>query len=197
MTCKSNLKYIFILFALFIISLLLICLVIRPSLKSIKDNNQKIIYQKQNLTELLSKGQSLAENQKNLKKIKADFDKLENVWLKAGNELGFITDLEKAAENNQLEQSISFDNDKGDKETQATKTRMIPIGINLNGGLDEFINYMREIEALDYYININQVEISSHTNQAEYKKYAQQIYNELPKDKTELSIKLIGLTFWK
>ena len=193
----KNKKYILILIGLFALSLGLLGWVIRPAVKNIKENNDEISYQKEKLAKLLQEGQSVLENQKNLSLVKTNIQSLSSVWLRVGEELKFITDLEQAAAENNLEQVIYFDNTQGNDEI---KIKVIPLELQITGELNNIMSYINALEALDYYINIDKVIINASLSRGT-KRFSQQVKDEgveeTEQSVTNLSVRLNGLTYWQ
>lgn len=199
----SNKKHFLILLGLMLLMLALGWWLMRPAVKSIKENNNEISYQKEKLGRLLQQGQSVLENKKNLLAVEAEMDKLQEVWLQVGEELKFITDLEQAAAENDLKQVINFDNTKYSGETDI---KVIPVGLDVQGELNNIMSYINALEAYDYYINMSKVEIRSASGQ-ETKRFSQQIEEgeqgegeegeAVEKIVVNLTVHLEGLTYWK
>ena len=190
---KSNQKNLLILSGLIILCLVLIWWVIKPAVASIRESDEEIYNQKEKLAQLLQGGQSVVENQKNLKMVEAEINRIKIVWLGIGDELKFITDLEEAAENNNLKQTINFNNnDYNDK----VSVKMIPITLYVEGELENIMNYINDLESFDYYININKVEIKSQAKDRG-RSLAKQVDKETEEEATKLSVKIDGITYWK
>ncbi len=179
--------------------ILLLCLIeagwlVLPLIKDNYQQNKQLNQQKENLLKCLSEGQSIQENKKNLKKIEAKKYILEQSWLKSGQELKFITDLEKIAKANQLQQKLDFDNTQF--KLLGKKIKIIPVKLTLNGKLNNFMDYLTQIEALDYYINFNNIKIklantgvnSAHQIRTDGTKNIQQ---------DRLTIFLDGYSYWE
>lgn len=196
---KHN-KYPIIIILAAVISLGLIFGVIIPSVTKMKSANEQIELGREKMERLLGEGQSVTENQKNLARVKSEMAVLDNVWLKTGEELKFITDLENKAADNGIEQTIVFDNTLF---AAGTEIKIIPLGLDISGSLANLLNYLADLEAFDYYININQLQITA-GSVGENKKYAKQVVDELSKvnqkasnDDVILSVRINATTYWK
>ena len=171
--------------------------VILPTISDIKQHNKQIADEKNKLFELLEQGQSVMENKKNLERLETEINNLDKIWLKTGNELLFITDLENIAKKYNLKQIIIFDNNKSTILTGSTNIKKIPIELKISGRLDDIMGYINQLEVLDYYININI--ISMHNQKETSKKFPSQINNAdkiIPSEAT-ISVNLSGTTYWK
>ncbi len=197
---STNHKYLFIFLSLAIACLIIIILVILPTINKIKNNNITLAREKKQISNLLRQGQNVAENRKNFRKIKANLDELNNLWLRTGNELKFITDLEKIAKQNKLKQNINFNNKQVNTKNK-NKTKIIPIDITIKGQLADIMNYINQLEILDYYINFTQINFAKEAEKL--KNYSNQIKIgenssvDIPQHKSDLKVKLNGLTYWK
>lgn len=194
---NSNRKYILIFSGLVIFCIVLLWGVILPTLTDIKSYNNQIDQEKIKLSKLLKQGQSVVENKKNLKQLKSEINILDTAWLKTGDELIFITDLENIAEKNNLEQNIVFDNTKITALTGSTDIKTIPIELKINGQMNDIMHYINQLEALDYYINLTKIDLHSQNNNT--KKYPTQINadEQITPEDTMLSANLSGITYWQ
>jgi hypothetical protein len=187
-------KHLITFFSLVIVSILLVWMVIRPAIVDIRKSNESISMQKKKLAELLGEGQSVVENKKNLSEVQGEIHNLEKVWLKSGDELNFITDLESIASLNNVEQVINFDNTRF---SSGSIVKTIPLELHLQGELDSLLSYINSIEQLDYYFSIEKIEIKDITSSS-VKKLSKQIEGEEVEEAVErLSVKLSGSTYWK
>ncbi len=194
---NSNKKYIIIFISLIIFCLALLWWVTLPTINNIKQNNKKIASEKNNLFELLKQGQSVAKNKKNLEELETKINKLNKIWLKTGNELSFITDLENIAKKYNLEQTIVFDNNKNSLLSGSTDIKKIPIELKISGKLDDIMDYINQLEILDYYISLNTINIQSQKKIS--KNFPAQINSdtETSEEKIIISANLSGITYWK
>ncbi len=187
-------------YAMIIITVSLLCVlemgwIMLPMIKKINKINKEITQQKETLLNLLKAGQSVRQNEENLKKIDRKKYIFEQSWLKSGDELRFITDLENVAKTNDLEQVIKFDNTNFtllDKEI-----KIVPIELQLNAELANFMDYIVDIEKLDYYINFKSIKITINS-QTRANPHQLDIENqEEQNNNKKLSIQLHGETYWK
>ena len=191
---QNHRKYILIFLILLISSLALIMGIIKPCLKKTREDNLLIQNQKQTIEKLLAKGQSINHNRQNLEEVQKNIDVLDTIFLKTGEELNFIMDLEKAAQKNNLEQVIKFDNNKGTQEAEIT---MVPIDLQISGNLKNIIAYINMLETFDYSINLTKIDISSQ-NRKKTKKNGLIIKAGEEKIKEmDLAVRLSGITYWK
>ncbi len=173
---------------------------ILPMIKKIYNKNKIISTQKEEMFKLLKAGQSVKENEKNLVKIRQSSYLFDHSWLKSGDELKFITDLEKIARDNKVQQIITFDNTNFKLLKKGIK--IIPVELRLNTELTNFMHYIIEIEQLDYYINFKNIKISLNSDKnsrlnPHQLNIAGDNSNIIQKEKNNLIIQLKGETYWK
>jgi len=194
---NSNKKYIIIFTNLIIFCLILVWWIIFPTITDINHYNAQVADEKDNLSKLLKQGQSVVENRKNLERLQTEITSLDTVWLKTGEELAFITDLEKIANLYGLEQTIVFDNTNITAQTGASDIKIIPIELKITGEIDKIMLYINQLETLDYYINLTKINLYNQESGA--KKFPTQIdaTEEVALNKIILSTNLVGITYWK
>jgi len=176
-------------------SLGLLWWVILPAASAIGQNTSQIHEQREKLDKLLSQGQSVRENQKNVQAVKSEINILQEIWLNSGEELEFITDLESAAEKNNLQQTITFDNTQANEKKG---NKIIPLELQLSGSLENILTYLAQIEAFDYYINFQNIELTKQGEEIN-KKFPGQAQSEEENKQAPsvLAMRLNGLTYWK
>ncbi|NMB48806.1 type 4a pilus biogenesis protein PilO [Candidatus Kuenenbacteria bacterium] len=178
-------------------TLVLIFLAIWPAARSLSQNKQIIAQNRQAMADLLARGQNIDKNQKNLNLIEGNLGLLDEAYLKRGEELNFITDLERAATNNNIEQTINFNNELGQEQGGV---RAIPFELRISGDMLEIMAYINTLERLPYYINIGRIELAS-GNTRETKQTSTQVYQEEGESETAIkniiSANLTGVTYWK
>ncbi len=193
---NNNKKYIIIFITLMFFCLALLWWIILPTTSNIKQYSKQVMEEKNNLFKLLKQGQSVIENKKNLKQLGTEINNLDKVWLQTGNELSFITDLENIAKKYNLKQTIIFDNTKMTTLTGSTNINKIPIELKISGELNNIMQYINQLEMLDYYISINTIDI--HNQKNINKKFPSQINNdEITPEKNIISMDISGITYWK
>lgn len=193
-------KNITILAALFTVALALIFFGLAPAANNINRDKHALAKEREQMNQLLLQGQGVNQNKNNLAIVEGQLAALESAYLKIGGELDFITDLEKIADKNGIEQKIDFNNNEA---KEANGARAIPIGLQISGNLKAIMSYINDLEKLDYYINIETVWLSAGNNdfagvRASAKNYEQPNDGEEPvAAATTVSAKLNGLTYWK
>jgi len=135
--------------AAILILLMIILQMFLPSAKKIKELSDKVFEERTRLEELYLKGKSLKKSKQEYLDIKEKVAQLDKVFLKANKELELITQLEKIATKNSITQHINL----GTKKIKHTNNiDKIKISISLQGQYYSILNYLQDIEALDYYV---------------------------------------------
>jgi len=190
-------KYIVIITILSAMVLLMVFVIISPSVAKIKNNKNIINQQYSKLRQLIEKGQVTSRIKNDFELVKNGLDSIGKIFLTNGDELEFITSLESVARENNVEQDISF-NLSDFSDINGYKT--IPLKISASGNPENIISYINQIEALDYYINFNDIEILNKGYSTNIKRYSSQIENEVENTEQQqvITINLVmdGDTYW-
>lgn len=164
----------------------LISFFILPTIKDIKHVGNEIETQRTNLEKKYAKVQNLKQLAKNLNKIEPELDKLDQIFINKDDELGFITNLEKIATTNNINQKINLG---GNQLIENKIYKKIPLQISTNGSFSDQLNYLINLESLNYYINIKSLEISQEKNN---------IKNNTEKlPQTNLNFLITADTYWQ
>lgn len=128
-----------------------------PAVKDIKKIKYDIQAERMDLEEKYLKGQSLRNLSEKLKKVEEKTDLLNNVFIDKKENFQFITNLENLAERNKVSQKINLS--KFNNETDAYET--VPVKISAQGAVSNILSYIRDLENLDYYLNIYNLELTA------------------------------------
>jgi len=90
--------------------------------------------------------------------ISVYLDIFEKIFINSNRELEFITTLEGIANENNIAQKINLDLSLAQNEQIYKK---IPLDLNLRGEFKNLIEYLTDLESLNYYLNINLLEFST------------------------------------
>lgn len=126
------------------------------TISQIKNLQQEIITEKIETEKRLNREQNMGSLMTKLKKIENDLEKIDNVFVDKNNELGFITTLENVASYNNITQGINL---LPIDETSIENPKSI-VNIVAKGKYIDIINYIQDIESLNYYVNISMINIS-------------------------------------
>jgi len=174
----------------------IIYLVIAWTIKDIKDLNLSIIAQKIDLEKQADKANNVSMLGDKLKQITPQLEKFDNIFINKNRELEFITSLEELASKNNVEQKINLGALSEEKKDPYGKTNL---SLDVQGDFLNIMNYLTEIEALDYYFNINTLDFT----------YKQVADNRRPSIDDEgmtprtsgardgVSLKISGEVYWK
>ncbi len=136
----------------------LIYFVVIPTIHDIKKMGKEIENQRIDLEQKYIKGQSLRQLTENLKKIEPQLVILDQIFIKQDYELEFITKLEEIAAQNNVSQTINLDTAKINKDKNY---QTLPLRLSARGNYKNIMNYLINLEALNYYINIDSMDLSS------------------------------------
>ena len=130
----------------------ILLLVILPTIRDIQEINKEILFEKKGLETKFLSGQYYTKVYQDFKAIEPEINKIQGVYIKKGEELKFITDIENISDAHGLEQKITrlnaiTDNDKKNLET-------LTLDIRLTGGFTQIMNFLSDLESLKYYFNI-------------------------------------------
>ncbi|MCK4553817.1 type 4a pilus biogenesis protein PilO [Candidatus Parcubacteria bacterium] len=186
---KLNLKKkIFVSIIIFILIIGgLVYFVVIPTINDIKKMGKKIENQRIDLEQKYIKGQSLRQLTENLKKIEPQLVVLDQIFIKQDYELEFITKLEEIADQNNVAQTINLNTAKinKDKSYQA-----LPLRLSTRGNYKNIMNYLISMEALNYYINIDSMDLSSASTKLSATPEAQTTFSNI-------SLTISANTYWK
>jgi len=131
-------------------------LIAYPSINVIKTLSDQIFKQRVELEELYERGQVLKQTLKEYEEIKPIIPTLNQIYLMKGNELEFITTVEKAAADSGVTHDLKLATTDPKKNTNQLQYQL-----QVNGDLIKFIRYLAELESLNFYVNINTIRLSS------------------------------------
>ncbi|MCG2693924.1 hypothetical protein L6259_01415 [Candidatus Parcubacteria bacterium] len=133
--------------------------IIQPTITDIKGFNDRIQVERIAL-------ENKYTNRRNIKNIIADVSEVEGqlsnienkMIIKSGDEVEFISSLEKIASLNNLVQKISL---RKTDEQEANLATRYNITINLAGDYIDTLKYLKDVETSDFYIIIYAVNVTS------------------------------------
>lgn len=183
-------KIILTLFINSLVILLIIHFIIIPRAMLIEETGKDIINRRLFLEEQYVKAKNFRENNKEMELVDSDIQKLDDVFVSYDNDLKFIETLEKVAIDNKINQKISLGSVKNEEDSEFEK---ITLEISAEGSFLNIMNYLISLETLNYYVNVNFLDISSSNSQI--------VNNELLGNKPSAShkviCKIIADTYWK
>lgn len=129
--------------------------IIWPSLKEIRLLNEQIYAQRVELEKVYLKGKNLKQTLQEYREIKPTIDTLNAIYLKRGDELAFITNLEALANTHQVNQDLKLG-------SPSEKNRdSLPLQLTFTNTMQQFMRYLVGLEGLNYYINIDTIRLST------------------------------------
>ena len=165
----------------------LIYFVVMPTINDIKKMGEDIENQRIDLEQKYIKGQSLRQLTENLKKIEPQLVILDQIFIKQDYELDFITRLEEIAAQNNVSQTINLNTAKINKDKSY---QTLPLRLSAQGDYKNMINYLINLEALDYYINIDSMDLTSASTKLSAAPEAQTTFSNV-------NLTISANTYWK
>lgn len=163
--------------------------IIIPTIDNIKETSQRINEQKLDLETRYLGGQRLKKLNEILKTIEPQINILDKIFISQNRELEFITTLEEVAYRNNITQKINL----GEIQNSNNPTyKTMPIQLTAQGKFDDQINYLKDLESLNYYINIDSIKLSRVSARSAKQEEAEPMQAE-----QNINIAIQGLTFWK
>lgn len=171
----------------------IIYFIIIPTTKDIKKIRDVIISQKIEKERVLNREKNISNLSIKIKKIEPMIEKLDNVFIDESKRREFISTLENIAQkSNVTNTSISPQNNK--ETTGIYET--IPLTISATGKFDDIMKYLKELEKINYYINIQSFDITTTNNYIQNQKNS--IMPDLNKSlDPDLTIKINADTYWE
>ncbi len=152
---KNKIAVSLIGFLLIIFSL--VYFIVWPTIRDIKIMGSEIDAQKIDLEKKYIKGQNLKQLTENLKKIEPKLELLEQIFINRNRELEFITSLENEANKNRVNQKINL---SAPASTENQNFQKIGLQLFTQGGFNNLLAYITDLESLSYYINFKTLELS-------------------------------------
>jgi len=128
--------------------------IIIPVMSDIKKISATITDQKVDLERKYRRGQLLRKTVENFERVKPRKERLTSIFMRQGEELDFITTLEQIAEKNRLDQKIRLQIDN-------PADRVIPLGLVVQGSYNQIMNYLADLEKLDFYYNVSALSLTA------------------------------------
>lgn len=137
-----------------LILLTIIYLIIIPTNKQIRNLHNAIVSEEKELELKLKKGMLIKKINEDFLKIKSDREKLYSMFIPSGLEIKFLETLENIIKSYNLTQDI-VPIKLGDK------TKVLLLKISVNGDFVQIIQYLNQIEKINYYFNINKINVET------------------------------------
>ena len=141
-----------------VVLVVVVIFVIIPSVKKIQTISQEVYDQQVHLEELYMRGQLIKRVQRQLAEINPFIEKMTRGFVDPEQGVNFILTLENLAQSNNLEQRIEM---KPEQAIQKNIYEVLPVRLSLEGNFIDFIKYLKMSEGMDYYFNVEVLDISS------------------------------------
>lgn len=138
-------------------AILIVFLIVLPMAHQIKQLSEETYDQRVALEKMYERGKNIKESRENFTKIKEEIEFLDNVYNYRGQELKFITSLEKIASEKNVNQVINIMNeeDKNEKNLEKTGLEVMKVDLTLTGDFMSILSYLDQLQQEDYYFNID------------------------------------------
>ncbi|OGF27885.1 hypothetical protein A2303_05965 [Candidatus Falkowbacteria bacterium RIFOXYB2_FULL_47_14] len=180
-----------------VLACLIIYFLIAFTVNDIKNLHLAIVAQKLDIEKQADTAQSLSVLGEKLKTVEPQMEKLDFIFINKNRELEFITTLEEAAGKNNVTQKINLTPPTGQKKDVYDKTAL---SIDAQGSFADIMNYLAELEALNYYFNINQLDLNYQTSDSPVRRVTIESGDENTKNPAvagNVSLRISGETYWQ
>jgi len=156
---KQKEKIILINSSILVIIILVVIFIILPLKNSLIKDRDTLKEQRINYEITKKRSQDLTSLKNKLEEIEEKNSTLNNFYIGESNELSLFKNLESLAKENDLSLNYNLETQKTNKSTNEVK-----LSINLGGRYQSILKYLAGIEALNYYIKINNLTIKKGTD---------------------------------
>lgn len=153
-----------------VISVLIALVIIVPSVRQILALEKDITDTQTFFEQQYERSQKMRRSVHNLDSISESSEKYKNAFINEGEELPIITELEKLASKNNIDQNlrVQFVNPKDVKGVPSEETKLLPtqlrnkayytFSFSSTGKFDNLMEYMKKMEQLPYYFSIDSIQ---------------------------------------
>lgn len=167
---KQIIKYLILVIILVLVNGLLII----PYFKNIKEIYTTLTKEARALEQKYISGQGIEKSNQDFLTFKDKMPNFDTLFIKQGAELSLITKLEQLAENYNLSQELGLGLEKKQLPSQINR---IPFNFTLKGDFINFLNYLIDLNDMNYNLSIQDINIKQLSNR-------------------ELEFRLLGYTYW-
>ena len=132
--------------------------VIFPSVRDIRNIKDEIESQRVELERRYVKGQSLRKMKEKLERAEEKVNVLDQVFIGQDAGLEFVTALERVAGENGVNQKINLLSSVG---VDNGFYKVVPLQLSSQGEASRQMDYLVSLETLNYYVNVESLELSS------------------------------------
>lgn len=145
-------KFLINISILLVVMIILVSFVILPALREISNINKEITRQRLELENKLYQGLNIRQAKRDLAEIQESLPELDKTFIKEGQELEFITELENLAANNNV--SLNLNPDFAGRDLD-NNLKEVLLQISVSGQYHQLLKFLIDLEALPYYYNPN------------------------------------------
>jgi Tfp pilus assembly protein PilO len=146
-------------FIILIVILILVNLLInRPYFGNLKEVKNQLAAEANRLNQIYNLKVDFNQALTGYQKIKADLITFDEAFLKQGEELGLIKNLEKLAETNNLRQKIELEQDNREI---SEKIYELDLRLNLTGDFYNLLKYLDELNRLKYQLTVKYLDLTN------------------------------------
>jgi Tfp pilus assembly protein PilO len=134
-----------------IINAVIFYFILWPSVNQISTTRNDILNLKIDSENKITREKNINDLNGKIKKIEPELEKINNTFVSQNRELEFITALEGLEPKNNVKQTLNINLNNPEKGDVFSK---VPVNIDVTGSFVNLMNYLADIESLNYFINI-------------------------------------------
>lgn len=161
MNIRNILFFVFFLFIFVVVP----AFVIWPSVQTIRQTAQSIYSEYEQLEAKHKRGHEMKFVAQEFRELEPKVEVFQNVALKPGDELKFITNLETIATNNRVQQTLRLKTDS--IESSGRRYQKLPFELTISGQYADVLKHISEIESLDNLTQIEELRMSPGAERAQ------------------------------
>jgi Tfp pilus assembly protein PilO len=190
---KLNLKNKNIAIAIVVIiaNAAVIYFLILPTIDKIKSLRNEILNIEIDSANKITQERNIHDLNNKIKKIQPQLDKINSIFINQNREIEFISALEELADKYTVNQKLNID---FNNPAKGDIFNTVPVSINANGNFNNLVSYLSAIEAMSYYINIDNVSFTANTNTANTNNNGRPFEN---KNVSTVDLSFSGHSYWK
>lgn len=175
---------------LLILNILFIYLLILPAISNIKKSRNDILNLKIDLENKIIREKNLYILNEKISKVNPQLEKINQIFISQNQEIEFITTLENLEKKYNVSQKLNIDLNNRQGEEGLNK---IPISTNTSGNFRNLMDYLANIESLNYYINIESISLSNGSDNSLSSKSV--LLGQNLSD--QMTMQISGFSYWK
>ena len=172
-----------------IINVGIIWLVLRPSLNQIVTVRNDILNLKIDSENKITREKNIYDLNEKIKKIEPQLEKINSAFVSQNRELEFITAIENLETKNNVKQSLNINLSNPEKGEIFSK---VPVAIEVTGSFSNLMNYLADIESLNYFINITGLSLKKTTADSDLSSRPGELASS-----AKITMSLSGYSYWK